>query len=140
MTFLAWASAVWLTTIGASLIFLFERRRGERYGMRFRESLDAAIIFIQQEWAEHVPVVNKGFFRQLFHYSVHIILSSFLRFLQWTEQSIRRILRLNRKKAIVAVTITQDSHLQKVAAHKEEYALSRTEKQARKEAALRGDM
>lgn len=140
MTLLVVASVVWIVTAAMLLLFAIERVQGRRYGLSLRVVLDAAVVHTKMSWSEQVPAINRNFFRQFFHYCIHVVLSWFLQLLQWTERSIRMVLRLNRKKAIVSAAVNPDSHLQKVAAHKEESALTPTEKKARKEAALRGDL
>ncbi len=124
------------------LVLIVERRRGRRFGARMRGILDRALEGMRRSVGAHMPDINDRFFRQLFHYIIHLFLSSVIRVLEFLERGLRRIMRLNRKKAVTGVSASGaggDSHLKKIAEHKEESALTEKEKTARKKAALRGD-
>ena len=132
------ASIVWILTFGSAIRLIVERARGVRFLAPLRSAMDRMVLTVQTSFGESVPAVNRLFFRQLFHYLVHIFLSRVLKFLQWGERRTHSIVRFNRKKAVVSASVNPESHLQKVAAHKEESALTSAEKKERKAAALRG--
>jgi len=117
---------------------VIERVRGKRYAGRVRDALDHFLEEKRTAFFESVPVVNHSFFRHIFHYVIHFVLSRFLRFLERVERVVRAIVRFNRKKARVVIEPKPDSHLGQVVAHKEETALSEKEKKVRKRAALEG--
>ena len=130
--------SVWSITAVFTLFLLIERWRGVRLMPRVRGFLDAKIEKQQQAVGDRVPMVNQRFFRQFFHYSVHLSLSRFLRILKNTEEKAKKMLHLNKAKARVVLEPKVDSHLAKVAAHKEEIALTDKQKQIRKKAAIEG--
>lgn len=140
MSFIGFAGIIWGLTVGVTFLFLAERLRGVRYLVSVRVLLDKIILVSCESWRTQVPTLNPRFLRQLFHYLIHKILSTVLRFLEWNQKTIKGILRFNKKKAVILSAPNPDSHLQKVAAHKEESALNSAEKKARKAAALRGDV
>lgn len=122
------------------MLVVFEKKKGTRFGARIRSSLDASLDSMEEEVTSHVPVVNRTFFRHLFHYGIHQVLSHVLRWIAGIENALKAGLRFNRTKAKVVLKANTDSHLQKIADHKEEVALSDEEKKLHKEAALEGDM
>ncbi len=136
---LAFAIVVWALTALWIALLVVERVSGHRYLVRIRAPLDSVFEKALSAIGAQVPTVNKSFFRQLFHYSVHRALSRLLRLIEWASEGIRSIVHFNRKKAKVVTAPNPDSHLQKIAVHKEENALTDKEKKARKRAALRGE-
>ncbi len=138
-------SSVVLVLLPATLTILYivllivERKSGHRYGARMRRVFDQSIDEVKRAFVAHTPDVNHQFFRQLFHYVIHLCLSFILWVLNLLERGLRRIARLNRTKAVTSASVAPDSHLRKIAEHKEESALTEKEKKARKKAALRGD-
>lgn len=130
--------SLWSLTLFLAMVFVVERIRGKRYASRVRGALDQYFDEKREALAERIPMINHRFFRHLFHYIIHSVLSRFLKFLEWIERSVRAIVRLNRQKARVVIEPRPDSHLGQVVVHKEETALTEKEKKARKRAALEG--
>lgn len=127
--------AVWV------FLLVMEARSGARMLGSFRTFLDDAVTGFVKWWHTHLPRLNRYYFRQLFHYFIHIALSALLWCVGRVEKTIKRIVRLNRSRARVAREPREpkgDSHLSQALAHKETVALSEEEKTARKEAALLG--
>lgn len=126
-------------TLALTALFLVERARGTRYLPRFRALLDEVFERGKGEVLEKVPAINREFFLHTFHYVIHKALFFVLRALARIEKGLHAVVRLNRTKAKERISrLNPDSHLQKIAEHKEEMALSETEKQAWKDAALQG--
>jgi hypothetical protein len=121
------------------VLLMVEAKSGTRVLRNFRSTLDRAVIFVTSRTLAHLPRFDRYYFRQLFHYVVHLALSALLWCTTRIEKQIKRIVRLNRTRARIAREPKSDSHLGQVLAHKEEVALSSEEKEARRDAALRGD-
>ncbi len=136
---LAFAIVVWALTALWVLVLIVESGSGHRFLARFRIPLDKLFERATRTVGSQVPVVNEGFFRHLFHYSIHRTLSRLLRFTEWVAVGIRSVVHFNRKKAKVTTEPNPDSYLQKIAVHKEENALTDKEKKTRKQKALRGE-
>jgi len=136
---LAFAIVVWALTALWVVVLIVERGSRHRFLARFRVPLDRMFERATRTVGSQVPVVNEGFFRHLFHYSIHRALSRLLRLTEWVAVGIRSVVHFNRKKAKVVTAPNQDSHLQKIAVHKEENALTDKEKKTRKQKALRGE-
>lgn len=115
-----------------------ERARNSRFMPRFRLFLDELCGEAQRSLGSRIPLINREFFRQLFHYSIHKILSRFLRILAVVEGWVRVVVHFNRRKATERTPEASLPHLRQIAEHKEEVALSEKEKKSRKAAALRG--
>jgi hypothetical protein len=121
------------------LLLMVEAKRGTRVLSGVRGSLDRAVLYVTAHTVAHLPRLDRYYFRQLFHYLVHVMLSALLWCTTRIEKQIKRIVRLNRSRARIAREPKIDSHLSQVLAHKEEVALSSEEKEVRRDAALRGD-
>ncbi len=126
-------------TCGLALLFLIERKRGVRFVPRARHYADLTMERLYERTIGQLPTVNKAFFRHLFHYFIHKVLSRFLRLLERAENLVRTVVRINRQKAIerrMKEAGSGDTHLQAIAEHKEQHALTEDEKIARKMAAI----
>ena len=140
MSPVAAAVIVWSLTVVMVVVLVRERGAGRtRYFSRARGYLDQALTNFFEKTYEQIPVVNKEFVRQFFHYSIHLILSGVLKITRYMERMLREIVRLNKKKATAGLE-KKETHLDKIAAHKQESALSEPEKKKRKEKALRGEV
>lgn len=120
------------------LLLRVEAHSGTRRFLRVRSALDRAVTALTARMSARMPQLNRHYFRQNFHYCVHVTLSALLWFVTRAEKGIKRIVRLNRSRARIVREPKTDSHLGKVLAHKETMALSEDEKTARKDAALYG--
>lgn len=120
------------------LLLMVEAHSGVRRLSRIREALDRLVQSGEARLAAHMPHFDRYYFKQTFHYVVHLLLSALLWSVGHVERGIKRIAHLNRSRARVIREPKSDSHLGKVLAHKEEIALSDEEKEVRKDAALRG--
>lgn len=120
------------------LLLMVEARTGVRKLHGIRSTLDRAVTAVTLRMSARMPQLNRYYFRQNFHYAVHVTLSALLWFVTYVEKGIKRIVRLNRSRARIVREPKTDSHLGKVLAHKETVALSEDEKTARKDAALHG--
>lgn len=128
-------------TITALFIFLLlvERARNTRYLRPVRVFLDQLFDIGSQKIHQSMPRINSGFVRSFFHYVTNMLLSMVLRVLQQLEYFLKKIAQFNRSKAREAENIAKsngDSHLQKIAAHKEAVSLTEAEKEKRKQDAL----
>lgn len=140
MSPVALAISVWALTIVSVVVVLVERKTNKRFLGSVRGYVDVKLDVFFRSTKEQVPGVNQEFVRQFFHYMIHVFLSIVLRVVRRTEKILRAIVRFNRKKAIERVERDEDTYLEKIAAHKEEVALSSKEKKHRKDAALRGEI
>lgn len=140
MSPIALAISVWSLLLVSLVTVLVERKKGKRLLGGVRGYIDQKLDAFFYTTKEQVPSVNKEFVRQFFHYGIHVFLSIMLRSVRRTEKILRAIVRINRKKAISQTEREEDTYLEKIAAHKEEMALTSTEKKRRKEAALRGEI
>lgn len=139
------ASVTILTgSITALFIFLLlvERTRNTRYLRPMRVLLDQLFDVISQRIRDAIPRIDSGFVRSFFHYVTHVLLSMVLRVLQQLESLLRKIAQFNRSKAREAENTAKsnsNSHLQKIAAHKEAVSLTSAEMEKRKQDALTGE-
>lgn len=139
MSPVALAILVCIVTLGVGIVFAVERARKRRFFPRLRGFADRSVTNSVRTFSERTPQVNRTFFRQFFHYLVHRFLSRIIKVLKGIEKGMTAVVRLNRKKATERVPHSTGTHLQKIAEHKEEVALTEKEKKTRKDAALRGD-
>lgn len=130
-------SSLCVTVLAASL-FAYERTSGRRFFPHIRGFADRMCERARYSTLETVPEINHSFLRQLLHYVIHRILSHALRGIKLLERATRATLRINKQRAVVYTESATSSHLRKIAEHKEEVALSATEKKARKKAAIEG--
>ncbi len=127
-----------LTYLGVSVavllaltaLYFFEDVRGERIFLpRARNSFDAALQALGHRLGLSGIFFRDGFLRLIMHYSVHTVLATVLHFLRGLEQRIEHAVRRNRKAAKdIKVQKQNRTHLDEIAEHKTEVALSKKQK------------
>ncbi len=115
-------------------LYIFEDEKGNRIILRrFRSWLDQVFLWVLRQLSVVVKFFTHGFMRLLLHYSAHRILKRVLAALKRAEKWVEGLVRHNRK---IAKTIKDEAkgktHLQTIAQHKEEVALSEEEKKERR--------
>lgn len=131
-----------LTSAGAivGLYTLFRKeqknvsRYGERWRLRFDQYVEKASVWIDAR----LPAPQKYHVRHTLHYLINVCL-------EWALGLVARCERIldiaaKRNKATAKKIAKKHSHLDTLSTHKKEHALSVSEKKARKEAALEGDV
>lgn len=139
MSFTIVAITSGILLVFTTLLFLYERSKGRRYGERARMYVDNRINTFALFMRTHVPSMNSRFFRQLLHYITNRILAGVLFLVRKIEQYISAAMRFNRFKARRITHGTSDEHLVEIAEHKRKAQLSEKEKREHKDRALKGE-
>ena len=115
-----------------TLLYVMEDIKGTRIVLpRLREAFDRALIFVQQKLRALLSFFTHGFMRLLLHYGAHTVLNRLLSALRTLEGRVEELVRKNRKLAKDIRTPKERNHLDAIAAHKEEVALSDEEREER---------
>ncbi len=115
-----------------TLLYVVEDIQGRRILLpRVRESFDRALAFIQQHIQKATSFFTHGFMRLLLHYGAHTILKRLLTALRALESRVEELVRKNRKVAKDIRESKTRNHLDAIAEHKEEVALSQEERKER---------
>lgn len=125
------------------VLLLIEQARHKRYLRSFRILLDSLFEVSLTKTDQMIPKIDSGFVRNFFHYVTHVLLSIVLRILEELEHVLKKIAKFNRTKAREVAGVSKgnsDSHLQKIADHKEAVSLTAEERLRRKEDALSGEL
>ena len=104
---------------GGALVLLGGVRRGF-------DRLIRAVSFKLATWH---PYLGRGFLRLLFHYFAHTVLDRLLAAARWIETRLERLVRRNRQVAKKIDAEKRQTHLDMIAAHKAETALTERPKQ-----------
>ena len=117
-----------------TLLYVIEDVKGQRVFLkRAREKLDAVFLKILEKLFACTSFFTHGFMRLLLHYSAHKVLKQILLTLKHLEQKVENLVRHNRR---IAKTIKEEAmektHLQAIAEHKQEVALTDEEKAERR--------
>ena len=118
-----------------SSLYIVEDIRGKRIVLaNLRDGLDGLIMRVSTKLGIPTMVFEGGFVRLIIHYVAHTVLGGLLRFLRRIEQRVESIVHRNRN---AAKQITRDkqarTHLDEIADHKHEVALSEKEKERLKQ-------
>lgn len=123
-----------ITLVILAGVFRLEDSKGRLVVLgRARSWFNRVITGLYNRLANWHPYVGRGFFRLILHYLMHGLLRRLLNVLRFIERAVERLMRQNRQvaKAIDAEK-RQASHLEAIAEHKVETALSEREKQRRR--------
>lgn len=129
-----------LAYVGSSLIILavltfvyvVEDIRGKRlFLLGFRSYLDGLLLKLLAALKRFGSFFTHGFMRVLLHYGAHTILKRVLTTLRRLESRVENLVRQNRKIAKDIHTSKTNNHLNAIAEHKEEVALSEEERRDR---------
>lgn len=112
-----------------TVLFVIEDAKGERvFLVRFREFLDFIILQIVLKIQKWFSIFTTGFMRVLFHYGAHTVLNRILAGLKKMELRVEELVRKNRKIAR-DLRNRKRNHLDDIADHKAEVALTNIEKE-----------
>jgi hypothetical protein len=114
-----------------TFIYVVEDIKGHRvFFMRFRTVLDALLVRTVGKIESFMFSFTNGFMRLLLHYGAHSILKRILAVIRRLETKVEELVRHNRKVAKdIGDAIRPKNHLDAIAEHKEEVALSEKEKE-----------
>jgi cell division protein FtsB len=122
-----------LTYVGGSVtvlllltaIYIIEDSKGRRIILpRIRGWFDAVCRWFLLQASLFFSFFSKGFVRVLLHYGVHSILNRLLATLRKLEKKVEELVRRNRTVVKNIRKVHTKSHLDEIAEHKEETALS----------------
>ncbi len=127
-----------LTYVGCSVtilvlltfIYAVEDKKGHRvFLVRFRELLDKFLFAVKQKFSATGSYFNNSLMRLLLHYGAHSILKRVLNALRRLEERVENLVRHNRRVARDIHIAKTRNHLDEIADHKEEVALSEKQKE-----------
>jgi hypothetical protein len=130
-----------LTIIGVSVgvlvlllsLFKAEESRGSRIVLpRVREYLDRGIVGFSNKLAYFFGHLGSGVVRTTFHYLLHKFLNVCIALLTKSKAFLAHLQLRNKRVAKVMKAKTTENHLDAIAAHREETALSEEEKRQRR--------
>jgi len=111
-------------------VFRLETARGGKriVLVKLRTSLDAAVISVRSKISKVDTYLGRGFARLMLHYAAHGVLQRLLDFIGRTEQKVEHLLRRNKQVATDIRINKNKTHLDKIAEHKQEVALTEEQK------------
>ncbi len=137
-----------ISTLFLVTLYVIEDRRGSRFGGGVRSIFDRVLADTAAHIRESIPDVNDHFFREVFHFIVHTVLSFILATVRRIERTVLKIVRFNRMQVMHLRTKQQaeatagaderSGHLAEVMDHKRSVELTPREKAKRKEEAIEG--
>lgn len=117
------------TLLVLTFLYVLEDIHGGRvFLVRARTKLDELLVRMRITIETWFALFVAGFMRLLFHYGAHSILKRILATIQRLEGAVEELVRKNRKVARDIRTRTKN-HLDAIAQHKEDVALSPEEKE-----------
>ena len=128
-TALMWVGGSAIVVCALLVFYSFEDRKGERIVFpRFRHMLDHLVETLGRSLLRAGDFMGGRFLRLLIHYGLHTILKRLLLFLRSLEAKVEEIIRQNRRRAKDVTQPHVENHLDAIAQHKEEVALTEGEK------------
>jgi hypothetical protein len=123
-----------ITLVIMTGVFRLEDARGRVLVFAsFRQALTRFLLWCVAWLQSFHPYIGRGFIRLMLHYSAHGVLKRILRLVRRIEQWIERVMRQNRQVAkSIDTQSRQQTHLEALAEHRVETALSDREKQRRR--------
>jgi hypothetical protein len=125
--------------LGLTSFFVFETKRGVRYGDATRRQFDYVVLKTSHNLKKSTHFFIAYIVRQMGHYSFHVILSVALEAIKKGERALRAIIHTNK---IVARAAERESvsrsKLEEIALHKIASSLTEKEKETHKAKALKG--
>lgn len=113
-------------------IYTLEDIRNRRIVLvRLRESFDIILQRIAVKLGNGKSFFTHGFMRLMLHYGAHTILKRLLTTLRRMESRVEELVRKNRRVAKDIRAAKVKNHLDEIAQHKQEVALSEEEKEER---------
>jgi len=121
-------SVLFLTLL--TLVYAIEDKKGQRiFLVGFRATLDKVFLFIKRKFSAVGTYFSNSLMRLLLHYGAHSILKRILNALRRLEARVEDLVRHNRKVARDIHAAKTRNHLDEIADHKEDVALSEKEKE-----------
>lgn len=121
------------------VLFSIEERKGGRVFLSgVRNFFDHVLEETTYRFSHVSLQFGSGVFRLLFHYIVHICIGGVLWVLRSLEAFFHHLQYRNRQSAKSVRPKEDKTHLDLIAEHKEQIALSDSEKQKRKDDAIKG--
>lgn len=112
-----------------SLLFMYEGKRGRRFGESFRERLDIAAVKIHGWFGDIWARIFRYTLPQMFRFLWHRVLQCMLALLRSTENSLRNRMRHNKARARdYERTRSTLNKLEEIQIHKTKVALTEEEK------------
>lgn len=127
-----------LSYVAGSIVFLLlltflyvaEDIKGERVFLgSIRVLLDSFLLFLKTLFLKGIHFFTNGFVRVLLHYGFHNILNRLLALLRSLEKRVEDLVRKNRKVVKDIHAVKTRNHLDEIAEHQEETALTDTQKE-----------
>jgi len=129
LTYVAGSSII---LILLTFIYVIEDFKGKRvFFVGFRAFLDKVLTACKVQLAKITSFFTNGFMRLLLHYGAHSLLKGVLAWLRALEKRVEDLVRQNRKIAKDIHAAKKRNHLDEIAEHKEETALSDTQREDR---------
>lgn len=118
-----------VTLVLLTILYIVEDIHGERvFFIGLRAKLDTYLVRLIEKLKQWFSLFVTGFMRLLFHYGAHSVLKRILAFIQRLEGAVEELVRKNRKVARDIRNRTKN-HLDAIAEHKEDVALTPEEKE-----------
>ena len=125
--------------VALNILFVYERKRGIRFGERIRARLDFFVIKCEYFVSKTFWHVRRETVKQTIHFLFHLILTSFLRLTKHVETLLRRTMHINKK---LAKTTEKDpaikTKLDELTLHKAATTMTESQKKKHKEKVLNG--
>ena len=117
------------TIVALVALFNAEARRGERILLtRIRNWLDRVVLYLGSAFGRLFTYIGAGVFKVVFHYFVHKILSRCIAVLHGIASYLSHLQIRNKRRAMTVRNGENRSHLDEIAAHKEETSLTEAER------------
>lgn len=115
-----------------TFVYVIEDIQGKRVFLTsLRLKLDGVAVFILTKLSAVISFFTNGFVRLLLHYGAHSVLKRILNFIRKLEKKVEDLVRQNKMVAKRIGSNKKRNHLDEIAEHKEETALSEKEKEER---------
>jgi hypothetical protein len=106
-----------------------DARAGDRMVLvRARTLFDRLVVTASQRLSQADTYLGRGFARLMLHYAAHGVLHRLLTFLGRIERKVEHLLRSNKEVAKDIQKNKKKTHLDKIADHRQEVALSEEQK------------
>lgn len=124
-----WVGCSAIAVCALFVFYSFEDTKGRRIILpQFRTTLDRFVETIGRFLLRAGDFMGGRFFRLLIHYVLHTLLKRLLLFLRSLEARVEEMVRQNKKRAKDVAQPHVENHLDAIAQHKEEVALTEREK------------
>lgn len=132
VTALVYVGCSLVALILLTFIYVVEDIQGKRiFLLKTRDKLDTFFRWMLSKIDSALFFFSNNFMRLLLHYGAHTILKRILFWLRTLEKRVEDLVRQNRKVAKDIRTATSKNHLDEIAQHKEETALSVEQREER---------